>query len=182
LTSDKAPLTSIDPVKAYIDLLPHGEEPVVLTVAKDSQSLCSIMMLIDNKEETLPLDMNDTETTFTYVDLPFPTQFVANKTPKQKGVQVKKKYKPVAMKTKPVTSHISKDFQIKHQIIGNPLATILPLNPNLPPFIPTKQFTSKQQPKLVKDHDIDFLTSNKIKVLVDMVTKQEKAFAWEDSK
>ncbi|KNZ76012.1 hypothetical protein J132_00287 [Termitomyces sp. J132] len=51
LTSDKAPFASVDPVKAYIDLLPHGEEPVVLTVAKDSQSLCTIMMLIDNREE-----------------------------------------------------------------------------------------------------------------------------------
>ncbi|KAG5717885.1 hypothetical protein E4T56_gene1438 [Termitomyces sp. T112] len=51
LTSDKAPFTSVDPVEAYIDSLPHGEEPVVLTVAKDSQSLRTIMMLIDNKEE-----------------------------------------------------------------------------------------------------------------------------------
>ncbi|KAG5330553.1 hypothetical protein C0989_008829, partial [Termitomyces sp. Mn162] len=51
LTSDKAPFTSVDPVEAYIDLLLHGEEPVVLTVAKDSQSLRTIMMLIDNKEE-----------------------------------------------------------------------------------------------------------------------------------
>ncbi|KNZ76405.1 hypothetical protein J132_10515 [Termitomyces sp. J132] len=51
LTSDKAPFASVDPVEAYIDSLPHGEEPVVLTVAKDSQSLRTIMMLIDNKEE-----------------------------------------------------------------------------------------------------------------------------------
>ncbi|KAG5332830.1 hypothetical protein C0989_006465 [Termitomyces sp. Mn162] len=51
LTSNKAPFASVDPVKAYIDSLPHGEEPVVLTVAKDSQSLSTIMMLIDNKEE-----------------------------------------------------------------------------------------------------------------------------------
>ncbi|KAG5331648.1 hypothetical protein C0989_007741, partial [Termitomyces sp. Mn162] len=36
LTLDKAPFASVDPVKAYINLLPHGEEPVVLTVAKDS--------------------------------------------------------------------------------------------------------------------------------------------------
>ncbi|KNZ80984.1 hypothetical protein J132_03684 [Termitomyces sp. J132] len=46
-----APFTSVDPVEAYINLLLHGEEPVMLTVAKDSQSLRTIMMLIDNKEE-----------------------------------------------------------------------------------------------------------------------------------
>ncbi|KAG5348840.1 hypothetical protein C0989_007836, partial [Termitomyces sp. Mn162] len=52
LTSDRAPCASVDPVEVYIDSLPHGEEPVVLTVTKDSQSLCTIMMLINNKEET----------------------------------------------------------------------------------------------------------------------------------
>ncbi|KNZ76762.1 hypothetical protein J132_08835 [Termitomyces sp. J132] len=121
-------------------------------------------------------------TTPTYVNIPFPTQFVANKPPKQRGVQVKKKYKPVAMKTKPVASHVSKDFQIECQIISNLLATIPQLNPNPPPFVPTKQFTSEQQVKLVKDHDTGFLTTDKINVLVNMVAKQEKAFAWEDSK
>ncbi|KAG5731809.1 hypothetical protein E4T56_gene1548 [Termitomyces sp. T112] len=111
--------------------------------------------------QTLPLDTCVTDTTLTYINIPFPAQYVANKPPKRKGVQVKKKYKPVAMKTKPVTSHISKDFQIERQIIGNPLATIPPLNPNAPPFVPT---------------------NDEINVLVDMVAKQEKAFAWEDSK
>ncbi|KAG5349642.1 hypothetical protein C0989_002616, partial [Termitomyces sp. Mn162] len=51
LTLDKAPLASVDPVEAYINSLPYGEELVVLTVTKDSQLLHSIMMLIDNKEE-----------------------------------------------------------------------------------------------------------------------------------
>ncbi|KAG5348965.1 hypothetical protein C0989_006838 [Termitomyces sp. Mn162] len=51
LTSDKAPFASVDPIEAYINSLPHGEEPVVLTVTKDSQSLHTIMMLINNKEE-----------------------------------------------------------------------------------------------------------------------------------
>ncbi|KAG5727589.1 hypothetical protein E4T56_gene12324 [Termitomyces sp. T112] len=51
LTSDKAPFASVDPIEAYINSLPHGEEPVVLTVTKDSQSLRSVMMLINNKEE-----------------------------------------------------------------------------------------------------------------------------------
>ncbi|KAG5334232.1 hypothetical protein C0989_003851 [Termitomyces sp. Mn162] len=56
--------------------------------------------------------------------------------------QVKKKYKPIAMKTKLVTSHISKDFQIEQHIIGDPLAKMPPLDPNPLPFIPTQQFTS----------------------------------------
>ncbi|KAG5734182.1 hypothetical protein E4T56_gene1357 [Termitomyces sp. T112] len=51
LTADKAPFASVDPVEAYIDSLPPGEEPVVLTVTKESQSLRTVMMLINNKEE-----------------------------------------------------------------------------------------------------------------------------------
>ncbi|KAG5732288.1 hypothetical protein E4T56_gene11369 [Termitomyces sp. T112] len=43
LTLDRALFASVDPIKAYIDLLPHEEEPVVLTVTKDSQSLCTVM-------------------------------------------------------------------------------------------------------------------------------------------
>ncbi|KAG5333758.1 hypothetical protein C0989_004955 [Termitomyces sp. Mn162] len=188
LTPDQASVASFNPVEAYIDLLPLEEEPVVLTVAKDSQSLQSIMMLIDNKEEvecitdnssqiismsvkiasnlglsydpnivlnmqstngtvdqslglahnTLPISTSNADVTSTYVNIPFPTQFVANKPPKRKGVQVKKKYKPVAMKTKPVAGHISEDFQIEQHIIGDLLATMPPLDPIPPPFIPTK--------------------------------------------
>ncbi|KNZ74488.1 hypothetical protein J132_06796 [Termitomyces sp. J132] len=51
LTLDRAPFASVDPIEAYIDSIPHGEEPVVLTVAKDSQSLRTVTMLINNKEE-----------------------------------------------------------------------------------------------------------------------------------
>ncbi|KAG5350277.1 hypothetical protein C0989_011785 [Termitomyces sp. Mn162] len=39
LTPDQAQDASINPVKAYIDLLPPEEEPMVLTVTKNSQSL-----------------------------------------------------------------------------------------------------------------------------------------------
>ncbi|KAG5350487.1 hypothetical protein C0989_010819 [Termitomyces sp. Mn162] len=51
LTLNQAQVASVDPIEAYINSLPPEEEPVVLTVAKDSQSLWSIMMLIDNHEE-----------------------------------------------------------------------------------------------------------------------------------
>ncbi|KNZ76404.1 hypothetical protein J132_10514 [Termitomyces sp. J132] len=94
--------------------------------------------------QTLPLDTYVTDTTPTYVNIPFPAQYVANEPPKRKGVQVKKKYKPIAMKTKPVTSHVSEDFRIECQIIDNPLVTLPPLNPNLPPFVLTKRFTGEQ--------------------------------------
>ncbi|KAG5349948.1 hypothetical protein C0989_001151 [Termitomyces sp. Mn162] len=135
LAPDQAQVASVNPIEAYIDLLLPEEEPVVLTITKDSQSLWSIMMLIDNREEIecitdsgsqiismslplilgqmFPIDTSKEYTTPTYVNVPFPAQFVANKPAKRKGVQVKKKYKPVAMKTKPIAGHVSKDFRIE---------------------------------------------------------------------
>ena len=47
----QAKVTSVDPVEAYIELLPPGEELVTLTVTKEAQSIQSIMLLVDNCEE-----------------------------------------------------------------------------------------------------------------------------------
>ncbi|KAG5334207.1 hypothetical protein C0989_004026 [Termitomyces sp. Mn162] len=160
------------PVAFIAEGMDEEDSDIAIIISYDHSTADTSNPLI--LEQTLPLDTHVIDTTPTYVNIPFPAQFVANEPPKRRGVQVKKKYKPVA-------SHISKDFQIEHQIIGNPLATIPQLNPNPPPFIPMKQFTSEQQAKLVKDHTTRFLTTGKINVLVNMVAKQEKAFAWEDS-
>ncbi|KAG6878971.1 hypothetical protein C0992_006226 [Termitomyces sp. T32_za158] len=52
--------------------------------------------------------------------LPTASAYTAVTNPKRKGVQVKKKYKPITLKVKPVTSSMSENFQIKHCIISNP--------------------------------------------------------------
>ncbi|KAG6879173.1 hypothetical protein C0992_004638 [Termitomyces sp. T32_za158] len=101
--------------------------------------------------------------------------------PKQKGVQVKKKYKPVALKTKPVASSVSKDFRIEQKIIGNPLADMPPLTPNPPPFVLTGRFTNKRRKQFLANHNKGFLTAAKLNVLTNLMAKQNKAFAWEDS-
>ncbi|KAG6874024.1 hypothetical protein C0992_008167 [Termitomyces sp. T32_za158] len=98
-------------------------------------------------------------------------------TPKWKGVQVKKKYKPVALKTKPVASGISEDFRIKQKIIGNPLADMPLLTPNPPPFIPTGRFTNERRKQFLANHDKGFLTAAELDVLTDLMAKQNKAFA-----
>ncbi|KAG6882218.1 hypothetical protein C0992_012456, partial [Termitomyces sp. T32_za158] len=101
--------------------------------------------------------------------------------PKRKGVQVKKKYKPVALKMKPVASSISEDFRIEQKIIGDPLADMPPLSPNPPPFVLTGRFTDKRRKQFLTDHNKGFLTTAELDVLTDLMAKQNKAFAWEDS-
>ena len=46
-----AKATSIDPVEAYIKSLPPSKEPVILMVAKEAQSIQSIMLLVNNCKE-----------------------------------------------------------------------------------------------------------------------------------
>ena len=51
LSSDATKSASVDLIKMYIELLPSGKPPVTLIVAKEAQSIWSIAMLVDNKEE-----------------------------------------------------------------------------------------------------------------------------------
>ncbi|KAG6883183.1 hypothetical protein C0993_007477 [Termitomyces sp. T159_Od127] len=92
-------------------------------------------------------------------------------TPKRKGVQVKKKYKPVALKIKPVASSVPKEFRIERKILGNPLADMPPLDPNPPPFQPSGHFTEERRQQFLKDHNTGFLTPAELNVLCDMLSK-----------
>ena len=49
--TSKAKGTSVDQVEAYIELLLPSEELVTLTVAKEVQSIWSIMLVVNNQEE-----------------------------------------------------------------------------------------------------------------------------------
>jgi hypothetical protein len=62
----------------------------------------------------------------------FPTAIVP-----RKGVVTKKKYKPVALKVKPVIAKLPDKFRIVQNILGDPLADIPVLDPHPPPFKPT---------------------------------------------
>ncbi|KAG6895438.1 hypothetical protein C0995_012685, partial [Termitomyces sp. Mi166 len=97
--------------------------------------------------------------------------------PKRKEVQTKKKYKLVALKVKPVASTVPEDFRIERDIKGDPLANMPLLNPNPPPFIPTERFTEERKNQFLKEHDTGFLHADDLKILVDLVAKQNQAFA-----
>ncbi|KAG6897543.1 hypothetical protein C0995_010346 [Termitomyces sp. Mi166 len=95
------------------------------------------------------------------------TDIFKGNVPKCKGVQMKKKYKPVALKVKPVAGTVPEDFHVERNIKGDPLANMPPLDPNPPPFIPTGRFTEERKNQFLKEHD------------TDLVAKQNQAFAWE---
>ncbi|KAG6838648.1 hypothetical protein C0991_009966, partial [Blastosporella zonata] len=107
--------------------------------------------------------------------------YTAETQPKIKGVQVKKKYKPVALRTKPVAASIPDKFQIERNIIGDPLRDMPILSVNPPPYIPTGQFSRERKDQFVKTHDNGFLLKSKIDLFVHLMCLQNGGFAWDDS-
>ncbi|ETW75011.1 hypothetical protein HETIRDRAFT_108327 [Heterobasidion irregulare TC 32-1] len=69
----------------------------------------------------------------------------------------KYKYKPVAQKTQPVLADLPEKLGIVRNILGDPLATLLMLTPNPPPFTPTGRYTAERRDLIDKVHSDDFL-------------------------
>ena len=57
------------------------------------------------------------------------------------GVFAGKKYKPVALKTKPIIGELPAKYRIERHIIGDPLENMPKLNSNPPEFKPTGRYT-----------------------------------------
>ncbi|KAG6838643.1 hypothetical protein C0991_006611, partial [Blastosporella zonata] len=107
--------------------------------------------------------------------------YTAKTQPKIKGVQVKKKYKPVALRTKPVTASIPDKLCIERNIIGDPLRDIPILSVNPPPYIPTGCFNQERKDQFVETHDNGFLLKSEIDLFVHLICLQNEGFAWHDS-
>lgn len=92
-----------------------------------------------------------------------------------------KKYKPVALKVRPVLGELPDRYRIKREIIGDPLAELpkLPMNP--PEFIAKGRYTEERQAKMDAAHDPEFLTSEERKLMHWLIAHHNEAFAWEDS-
>jgi hypothetical protein len=69
----------------------------------------------------------------------------------------KLKYKPVALKVRPVLANLLDKFRITRNIIGDPLADMPQLSPTPPPFQPTGQYTEENRDFIDKVHSGDFL-------------------------
>ena len=92
----------------------------------------------------------------------------------------KKKYKPVALKVKPVIGELPAKFRIIRQIIGDPLLNlpILPTNP--PPFTPTGRYTQERKDLFDKLNPGFLLPAERDLMHYFMMAHQD-GFAWETS-
>ena len=94
---------------------------------------------------------------------------------------VKKKYKPVARKVRPILDTLPSRFRIKRNIVGEPLADLPTLSPHPPPSTPCGRYTEEQCAKMDDLHSTDFLWPAERKLLHHFISLQNEGFAWDNT-
>lgn len=92
-----------------------------------------------------------------------------------------KKYKPVALKVKPLYQELPEKFRVKRNITGDPLKDMPVLDPNPPDFEPTGRYTAERKEAMEKVHGSDFLWPEEMKSVHHLIMQQNEAFAWDDT-
>jgi len=98
----------------------------------------------------------------------------------KKGVVARKKYKPVALKVRPVIAELPEWYHIHRHIKGDPLQGIPTLNPTPPQFSPTGRYTLERCDEVDRNHG-DFLWDEECALMHDFMYQQNRAFAWNDT-
>ena len=93
----------------------------------------------------------------------------------------KRKYKPVALKTRPLLADLPDKFWIVQNIIGDPLADIPTISPTPPPFTPTGRYTTSHHDIIDKAHPGKFLWPAERELMHHFMCLQNQGFAWDDS-
>jgi hypothetical protein len=91
-----------------------------------------------------------------------------------------KKYKPVALKVRPVTSELPDKFRIIRNILGDPLEKLPTLSPNPPPFTPYGRYTAERK-ELFDKNNAGFLLPAERDLLHHFMMLHQDAFAWNDT-
>ena len=92
----------------------------------------------------------------------------------------KKKYKPVALKVRPVIGELPEQFRIIRDIKGDPLDTLPTLSPHPIPFAPTGRYTAERQVIFDKNNK-GFLLPEERKLMHHFMMIHQSAFAWNDT-
>jgi len=92
-----------------------------------------------------------------------------------------KKYKPVALKVKPIFGTLPERFRITREIVGDPLQGMPKLPEHPPEFEPRGRYTLKRKEKLDIAHEEEFLWPEERKLMHWLIGEQNEAFAWNDT-
>ena len=91
-----------------------------------------------------------------------------------------KKYKPVALKTRPVLGELADKFRIIRNVRGDPLADLPTLNPRPPKFTPCGRYTQERK-DLFDQANAGFLWPDERDLLHHFMMIHQDGFAWADS-
>jgi hypothetical protein len=109
-----------------------------------------------------------------------PYDSVSNVTPPL-AVFAGKKYKPVALKVRPVEMELPSRFRIVRKIEGDPLEDMLQLLTCPMDFEPTGRYTAERKAQFDKIHVDDFLLPEECKLMHRLMCLQNQVFTWDDS-
>ena len=93
-----------------------------------------------------------------------------------------KKYKPVALKVRPVETELPSRFRIIRDIKGDPLENMPTLPTHPEDFTPTGRYTVERKEQLDKVHTGSFLLPEERKLMHHFMCMQNEGFAWNDTK
>lgn len=96
------------------------------------------------------------------------------------NLKTKKKYKPVALKVRPVIGELPDKFRIIRNIIGDPLEHLPILSPTPPPFSPVGRYTQERKDIFDKLNP-GFLLPAERDLIHHFMMLHQDAFAWDDS-
>jgi hypothetical protein len=92
----------------------------------------------------------------------------------------KKKYKPVALKVRPIIGDLPERYRIVRNIIGDPLANLPVLNPHPIAFRPCGRYTQERK-DIFDKINAGFLLDEERVLLHHFMMLHQDAFAWNDS-
>ena len=110
---------------------------------------------------------------------PIPADSDSN--PDQQAVFAVRKYKPVALKVKPVLADLPSKFRIRREIKGDPLANMPVLQPDPAPFEPTGRYTWTRHDLVDKAHADDFLWPAERELMHHFMMLHQDGFAWNEN-
>ena len=91
-----------------------------------------------------------------------------------------KKYKPVALKIRPVETELPSRFRITRDIKGDPLKDMPTLPTRPPPYAPTGRYTEERKAVIDQAHPGDFLLQEERALMHQFMCLQHEGFAWTD--
>ena len=92
-----------------------------------------------------------------------------------------RKYKPVALKVRPVKAELPEEFRVRRHIFGDPLEGLPDLPTHPPEFTPGVRYTQERKEIIDKNHPEGFLTNEERKLVHHLMKVQEMGFAWDQS-